>query len=205
MSSYERVTRARAVPEEARSGADAVLEAGQPEQACGISHLRANSRESHTRPPRNARKIQKLRDLRERMGASKMLRSGPEVAASGPPRKGLRKFFIRKALRGLRPQREWSLPTLRRLRRHSLSGYSFGSPQREWSLPTLRLRRLDSGRHLVARELPQREWSLPTLRPTVPPTSMNEFEKLPPQREWSLPTLRHRRRVDGRGRRVAAA
>ena len=57
--------------------------------------------------------MKNLHDLRERMSASKMLRSGPEVAAGGPPRKGLRKFFIRKALRGLRPQREWSLPTLR--------------------------------------------------------------------------------------------
>ncbi len=83
--------------------------------------------------------MKNLRHLRERLGSPNMLRSGPEVAARGPARRGPRKFFIQKALRGLRPQREWSLPTLR-LSDGRLLGNPVGcpEPQREWSLPTLR-------------------------------------------------------------------
>ena len=60
--------------------------------------------------------MKNLRHLRGGLGVHKMLASRSEVPARGPARRGPRKFFIPKALRTLRPQREWSLPTLRLFR-----------------------------------------------------------------------------------------
>ena len=84
--------------------------------------------------------MKNLRHLRGGPGVHKMLASRSEVSARGPARRGPRKFFIPKALRTLRPQREWSLPTLRPGVLVPAASMPLGMtlPQREWSLPTLR-------------------------------------------------------------------
>jgi hypothetical protein len=44
-------------------------------------------------PPRSARKMKNLHDLREGLDVPKMLPSLPDVAARGPARRGPRKFL----------------------------------------------------------------------------------------------------------------
>src|SRR5947209_19419766 len=91
--------------------------------------------------------------------------SCPDAVISLPPRNRGQMFFRIKTLRRLRPQREWSLPTLRLLR---------GSPSSRRSLRGSvngHCRHCDSGsREITAATeaiLAQREGSLPPLRLSV--------------------------------------
>jgi hypothetical protein len=79
-----------------RSGAGGVLESGQPEEACGISHLHADRSLAAVRALRSARKMKNLRDLRKGLSVPKMLPSIPEVTARGPARRAANSFVAKR-------------------------------------------------------------------------------------------------------------
>lgn len=94
------------------SGGDAVLSGRQREDAHGFKHLRAFAAREEQRPPGEAVTCRKETVCAAARRPYNAPSRGQKAPASGPARSGPRKFFRVKVLRRLRPQHEWSLPTL---------------------------------------------------------------------------------------------